>query len=212
MKKSSDDAVFFIQVPLLESIAENFNFDQVFHQHLNYFSLNSFSVLLEDIGCELIDWTVNTRHWNSVIFAFKKGKEISAYPLISKTMLLESYEVFKQEMKSTEMCLEYLAKSSPIYGYGAALVLPVITYHFPNKLKCLIAIIDDDVNKHGRYYLNLAFEIKPLDQVENITETVFLLTGFSSKLNSEIMLKNLQNNIKPKQTLFPFSSLTGIIE
>ncbi len=69
---SSNDTLLFFQFPGLESLVNDAHFDQIFHQHLNYFSLKSVLYMLEDIEAELIDYKVNPYHWGALMIAFRK--------------------------------------------------------------------------------------------------------------------------------------------
>lgn len=214
VKKSSDDALFLIQVPMLDNLVANLNFDQIFHQHLNYFSLSSFNALIESLGCCLIGYTVNEMHWNSAIFAFSKksvSKQIEPKNSLSPEHISAHYQVFQSQMAACELALENSARTAPVLGYGAALMLPVIKYHFPNQLSVVEAIFDDNKARHGQYYLNASTPIIATDTIEDFSNFNVLLTAFSSRLNAQRMLKKLAGDLKPRQVYYPFHLVDGVI-
>jgi len=210
---ANKNSLFLIQVPIWDKLIENYNFDHVFHQHLNYFSLASFNTLLESLGCTLINWTVNEEHWNSAIFAFTNqptANKVTHQP-ISLASVSKSLHVFTSQMQACEVALETAATKFPVYGYGAALMLPVIRYHFPNNLSAITQVFDDNLNRNGQYYLNSAMPIVATECIANIQEAAVMLTAFSSRLNAKRMLARLSNELKPKQIYYPFNLLNGAL-
>jgi cyclopropane-fatty-acyl-phospholipid synthase len=183
---SSKETTLFFQFPGLESLVSDAHFDQVFHQHLNYFSLRSVLYMLEEVGAELIAYKVNPYHWGALMIAFKKNKNSSSSHKkfrkeaqnISKDHILSQYGIFKKCMDITAQRLEeYINKT--IYGYGAALMLPVLNYYIYN-LSIINCVIDEDPSKKDLYYLNVPKQIKMLKQIKNIDKSVVLVTAINS--------------------------------
>ena len=50
VKEGADDALYLFEVPGFDNLIERMRFDQVFHQHAQYFSLHSFLRLLDLVG------------------------------------------------------------------------------------------------------------------------------------------------------------------
>ncbi len=209
IEKAGADTLFFFQFPCLESTLKDVRFDQIFHQHLNYFTLQSVIHMLNDLGCELIDYTFNFEHWGALLIAFKKGKYQGRFDQdiwqISTGEIARRYSVFKQGMVTVNARLEYL-KDEKIYGYGAALMLPVLSYYLENDLSDLVCIIDDDPRKDGLYYLNLPVPIRGRQAIENEREAVFLLTAVASLNNVRIILPNLFK-LRPKHIIVPLNTI-----
>ena len=57
-----------------------------------------------------------------------------------------------------------------------------------NKLKC---ILDDDENKSGLYYLNAPLEIVHTSNIDDIAESIIVITGIYSKSVIRSILSNL---------------------
>jgi hypothetical protein len=75
--QANDNTIFVFEVPSLTHIRSNYRFDAIFHQHCHYFGLSSIKILVELLGCSLVDYTYNQAGSNggSLIFAFRKSKE-----------------------------------------------------------------------------------------------------------------------------------------
>ena len=179
---ADDSTLFFFQFPGLEALVDNCRFDRIFHQHLNYISLSSLIYLLNELGGELIDYTVNPHHWGSLLVAFKKTKNKIDRPFtdtnfgkISPAKILKNYAMFKNIMQLTGECLAKL-KNEKIFGYGAAQMLPVLSYHLRNDFSAFDSILDDDPAREGLFYINLPVCIKTPSNL-NLTDSTVVITA-----------------------------------
>ena len=209
VEETSKNTLFFFQFPILETLLADCRFDQVFHQHLNYFSFKSLFYMLDELGCGLVDYTIDFNHWSTLLVAFRKGIDNSKYRNtlwnISAEDILERYELFKRDMEQTNRRLEYF-RDEVLYGYGAALMLPVLAYHLGNDLSCLRSIIDDDKNKDGLYYINLPVRIAHSSKIDDISNSVVLLTAIFSKMTARRILSNLFK-LNPKHVICPLGTI-----
>ncbi len=207
--KATDETLFFFQFPLMETLLSGCRFDQIFHQHLNYFSLKSIIYILNELGCELLDYKININHWGAILIAFKKGKNGLKYSKdiceISAPEILNRYAVFKSNMEATNKRLTFL-KNETIYGYGAALMLPVLSYHLGNDLSCLKCVIDDDKSKEGLYYINLPVSITTRENIRDIKDSIVLITAIFSMNNVRRILPKLFE-LNPKQIILPLNTI-----
>ncbi len=209
VEKATENTLLFFQFPILETLISNCRFDQVFHQHLNYFSIRSFIRLLNVMDCGLIDYTVDYDHWGTGTFVFQKGRDNNKYsgkvwPMTVST-ILERYQSFRTDMEETNKRLEYFCHER-LYGYGAALMLAVLSYHLKNDLSCLKCIIDDDEKKDGKYYINLPVGISHRSKIDDFSGSVVLLTSISSNTNVKLILSNLFK-MNPKYIINPLRIL-----
>jgi hypothetical protein len=207
VSKSTADADFFVQVPIMDTIVEESRFDLVFHQHRNYFSIASFNYLINELGCSLVNYTVNYDHWGAAIFYFTKShKKVDMnIPRLSRQMVLDSYALFCNAMKTTQKHILFLSNHK-IYGYGAALMLPVIFYYLGIDAGDIDCILDDDETKIGRTYLNLPVDIRATSGISDIGESVILITALSSKINTRRIMDRLFK-MKPRYIITPLHSV-----
>ncbi len=206
---SSDKTLFFFQFPLLDALLMGGRFDQIYHQHLNYFSLKSITFMLNELNCQLVDYTINFNHFGSIIVVFKKNKstkkQIVEPKNITSSTILECYSMFEKNMDATRDRLSSL-KGELLYGYGAALMLPVLSYHLNNDFSDLECIIDDDKGKNGLYYINLPVPIKLGEQISDLSDATILITAISSMSNVRKILSRLFV-LKPKQIILPLNTI-----
>jgi len=207
--EAADNTIFYFQFPCLESTLKDLRFDQIFHQHLNYFTVQSVIHMLNQLDCELIDIEFNYEHWGALLVAFKKGNYKGKFDKdiwkITPENVIERFAIFKKEMQSVNARLEYF-KGETIYGYGAALMLPVLSYFLENDFSKFECIVDDDKRKNGLYYINLPVPIKGRDAIKDERNSIFLLTAIASLTNVRSMLPNLFQ-LRPKHVIVPLSTL-----
>ncbi len=162
---AAPEALFVIEVPGFDSLLKASRFDQVFHQHIHYFSVASFRRLIERVGGRYLTHTFNYEYWNgTLLMAFcksgssdeKKSSESSEVP--GADLIRRRYREFEERMARVSEFLGNLEK--PIYGYGAAQMLPTLAYHLKSDLNFLESILDDDPRRADLYYPDLAPRIR----------------------------------------------------
>jgi hypothetical protein len=187
LEKCSNEAILCFQFPGLESLVYDAHFDQIFHQHLNYFSVQSVIYLLNDLECELIDYKVNPYHWGSLMIAFKKRKKSlsvgkrklqNTEPGITSELVLKQYKLFKEILEKTALRIDSYTNRK-MYGYGAAMMFPVLEYymHSADKFQC---IIDEDLGKDSLYYLDVPIQVKHISRIKDLDKSVVVVTAINS--------------------------------
>ena len=198
---AADDAMFIFEVPGLDTLVERNRFDQVFHQHLHYFSQSSFTRMLKKVGAKPVYWDFNYPDWGAFAVAFHRDGSASEAagekPPPRKDDVLQSLEKFSAQINSTRKILENLNELT--YGYGAAQMLPVLAYHLETDFGFLEAVLDDDPEKDGLTYWNLPVRVMPSDKAGNLENASVIITAVDS--SGPIMKKLLSEN--PRQIINP---------
>lgn len=197
---TTDNALFLFEVPGFDAMVTRGRFDQVFHEHLQYFSLSSFEALLSKLGAELIGYRENYHNWGALLIAFRKKRSVQKQfkAVFRKKDLEKKLNLFFRQMDSTRKTLLEFRKSR-VYGYGAALMLPVLAYHLKTDLSFMEAVIDDDRTKDGYFYANLPLQVKHPDSIEDFNDATIFITAIDNV--RPIMMKLLQN--RPKHIIYP---------
>lgn len=197
---ATDDALFLFEVPGFEALITRGRFDQVFHEHLQYFSLSSFEALLKKFGAELIGYHENYHNWGALMIAFRKktSEQRNFRVAFTKENIEYKRNLFFSQMDNTRKTL-FEFKNSHIYGYGAALMLPVLAYHLKSDLSFIKAVIDDDKDKEGFFYTNLPLQVKRSGSIEDFYNSTIFVTAIDNV--KPIMIKLLQN--RPKHIIYP---------
>lgn len=205
LDSAKDDAIFLFEFPAFEPLVAKHRFDHIFHQHLHYFSLVSFRRLIDKCGGCYIAHTWHYHDWGALLVAFSKKRahnSVDCQTNIDIKSIKRNYELFCNQFLTTSEVLNSL-KETCIYGYGAAQMLPVISYHLKNDLSCLKCVLDDDPDKDGLYYWNLPVGVRHPDKFSDIGESTVFITAID---NVKPILRKLFE-LNPKHIVYPLHIL-----
>jgi len=155
IKKYLDkDGVFVVQFLYMKSIMENRAFDQIYHEHLLYYTLKTLDVLLERHGLALFDAEFSSIHGGTIIgYVTHKGKQPTSRLLqmkveeeISGCNQISKYRLFAQNIeKLKEENLKFLEtkkrEGKKVFGMGAPVKGNTLLNYFgigKNFLDCLV--------------------------------------------------------------------------
>lgn len=129
----NDDGVFVVQFLYMKNIMENTAFDQIYHEHLLYYTLKTLNVLLNQHGMELFDAEFSTIHGGSIIgYVSHQGKwemtaalmelrrkeeEVNVNELYTYHRFAEKVKTLRDE--NLRFLIEAKQKGKTIYGMGA---------------------------------------------------------------------------------------------
>ena len=192
----------FFQFPSAESLINNCSFDQIHHQHLNYFSIKSFKKLLDKCGGKIIDYEYHELHYGvlMVFFTLKSSKIKTKKKLVIKRKItpqsfIQSYENFKLHLLSYKKLIKnYIFMKKNFYVVGAGLMLPIVNYHLGGLLSKAESVLDDDISKQNKYFPNIDAKITSLKKA-NLKRAVCLIATISSA----IVTRKLATILEKKQ-------------
>jgi hypothetical protein len=164
------------------------------------------------LGGELIDVKINPHHWGSLLIAFRKkikntknihGGFISKNYKITNKKIKEKFQKFTEIMAIThsEIASE---DNDRIFGYGAALMLPVLSYHLKHDFSNFIGILDDDPSKENLYYLNMQVPIKNPKKIKRLDDSTIVITAIDNY--SKIIPKAIK--LKPRKIILPLNIIS----
>jgi hypothetical protein len=202
LDNSVDDSLYVFEIPCFDLLLERNRIDQVFHEHLQYFTRGSIAKLIDVCGAELIDCSFNYHNWGAMMVAFKKkGNSQGVFEqdclVFSGEQIEQKYKLFRYQMENTIDILKGLQGN--VYGYGAALMLPVLAYHMKTDLGFLKAILDDDEEKDEWFYENLPLRVCLPKKIKDYEDSSVFLSAWDNV--KPIMSKLLSN--RPKHIISP---------
>lgn len=156
-KALADDGVFVVQFLYMKKIIENLAFDQIYHEHLLYYTLKTINHLLGRHGLQMFDAQIESIHGGSVIAyvghpdKFEKEPRLEALIKAEeedKTNALETYMAFAEKVrkaKDDNIKFLKLAKSAgkKIFGMGAPVKGNTLLNYFgvgTDQIDCLLEI------------------------------------------------------------------------
>ena len=207
----ADHTMLFIQTSQADMVLNN-EFDTIYHEHVNFFTINSMNKLANRAGLFLIDAIRTPIHGNSYLFVL--GKPSSIFPIavnqrpyniengIKMEHRLQDLNTYIQwesnirtnmsELKSTILNYQYLGYK--VIGYGAAAKGNTLLNFIDVKLDL---VIDDNPLKQNLYLPGTRVLIKGADAIAEFSSDdniVFmpLAWNFFSEISQRI--KSLRNN------------------
>lgn len=181
---ASDDALFLIEVPSLDTLVDIGRFDQIFHQHLNYFSLHSFLFLIDSMGCSYIGHRFNFNYWGgTLLISFSKKRTLSRVPTAQKQnreSILRRFENFKNHLTTVKDSIIHLKDAGEkIVGFGAAQMFPILNYHMRDV--CLLDVIyDDNTSRSGKYFPHMTIPIMQTPTTSTFEDKVTVVLALDS--------------------------------
>jgi SAM-dependent methyltransferase len=154
-----DDGILILEFPYAKEMISNNEFDTVYHEHLSFFTVNSFKALMDRMGFGIIDVIQTPIHGGSIRFFVgknikKHSKKIDILIKIEKEKGLlktKSYLQFSDRVKKNKQdflkLIDKLRKNNEkIIGYGASAKGNTMLNYFKVDLDY---IVDDNELKHG---------------------------------------------------------------
>jgi SAM-dependent methyltransferase len=182
---AEDGALFVVEVPSLDTLMRICRFDQVFHQHVNHFSVASFRRLIHELGGTYLTHKFNWNYWGgTMLTAFVKGGagtpiNTDEYVQPTAVMARDRYDIFSRQMSELGSYIESV-KDRPIFGYGGAGMLPTLAYHMKSDLSYLTNVLDDDPNRSGLTWPDLGASIRQPKESEDFSEASVIITALDS--------------------------------
>lgn len=209
-KIATDSDEFYFQFPSLDLLVRDCRFDQIHHQHIHYYSLKSFSLLLNQFGFELVQHYFDSDHYGALMCSFKKSiinkstlnSEVGFKSICANDILL-SYNIFASSINASNKRICILEHHN-FYCYGASLMLPIIAYYMPNLIYAK-SIIDTDRSKLGKSYVNFDRKIVSENTI-NFSNESFVITALSTKKTTRRIAQKLFE-LNSLNIIFPFGTL-----
>lgn len=179
VEAAAEGALFIIEVPGTDSMLSALRFDQVFHQHINYYSVASFQRLIAELGCQYLAHTFNYSFWSgTMLMAFSKHSSSAAStphpPKITPEKATAALARFTAQLH--ELMNTIAGVPEPLWGYGAAQMVPILAYHLKSDLGFLQGIFDDNPGRHGKNFPHLAPVIRmPRPETTLVDSAVVIL-------------------------------------
>jgi hypothetical protein len=170
-----------IEVPSSISMVDQIRLDQVFPQHVNYYSPSSMQALFAPLGLSLVGLVRNFRYWGGtqiLHFSNRTGVTPSDSPRLDFEKVVSSIQMFEGAVRSSATQLSH--GDFIRYAYGAAQMLPILGYHLGEVFEeKLTGILDSNPSRIGRYFPSINVPIINSATV-NFSGSQILVTALDS--------------------------------
>lgn len=184
-------------------MCSNYEFDTIYHEHINFFNIKSMNNLVNRSNLKLHDVIKDPIHGSSYLFFIKLNSDQKK---IKKKIISENFLNYKYYKHWGKQCkklankytksVQNIAKKNIIVGYGAAAkantFLNYTKIHFD-------AIIDDNKLKQNKFCPGSKIPIKPLTYLKKYKKDVFVVPlawNFYKEIKKKVLRSRKKNNDK----------------
>lgn len=160
-----DDGVFVVQFLYMKQIVQNLAFDQIYHEHLLYYNLETIETLLTWHGMRLFDAYLAPIHGGSVIAFVTKDpsrppsdrlETMCAAEAAERSNSLEVYRRFAEQILDLKRHnLEFLqgrkAQGKRIFGFGAPVKGNTLLNFFDIGAETIDCLVERNELRRGLY-------------------------------------------------------------
>lgn len=181
----ADDGIFVVQFLYMKRIVENLAFDQIYHEHLLYYNLQTIEVLLNRHGLSMFDAYLSPIHGGSIIgYITHKGRKEPSVRLKNmcqsevdeKSNEFNTYLKFAENIKKMKtenlMYLDMAKKNGKrIYGFGAPVKGNTLLNYFSIGTQYLDCLVEKNELRRGLYSPGMHIPVvieKELKELPNI--------------------------------------------
>lgn len=184
-----EDGVFVVQFLYMKRIVENLAFDQIYHEHLLYYNLQTIEVLLNRHGLAMFDAYVAPIHGGSTIaFVTHKGKREPSDRLLALRQLeidekineFSTYLEFGDRIKRMKAeNLAYLDKAKQqgkrIFGFGAPVKGNTLLNYFGIGTQYLDCLVEKNELRRGLYSPGMHIPVAIEKELADVPDIYYVL-------------------------------------
>ena len=215
------NGVFVVQFLYMKNIVQNNAFDQIYHEHLLYYTLKTIETLLNRHDLSMFDAYVDDIHGGSVIgFISHKGKNSPTERLIKlrleedktkmneKETYLSFFERIKQMKKENIEFLQNAKKENKIiYGMGAPVKGNTMLNYFGIGKEYIDYLVEKNKLRKGLFSPGMHIPIVMEDEIKEFPDIYYV---FAWNFKNEILANNeelIQNGV---EFYFPVNPINSI--
>ena len=209
-----ENGVFVVQFLYMKKIVDNLAFDQIYHEHLLYYNLNTIEVLLERHKLSMFDAYLSPIHGGSIIgFVTHKGKKNPSKRLLEmrkaevddKSNEFLTYLNFAKRIQKMKVDnLEFLDKAKKegkqIWGFGAPVKGNTMLNYFGVGTQYLNYLVEKNELRRGLYSPGMHIPILIEKELKELPDIYYVLAWNFKK---EILANNQHLIDKGIQFYFP---------
>jgi 2-polyprenyl-3-methyl-5-hydroxy-6-metoxy-1,4-benzoquinol methylase len=196
-----DDGIFVVQFLYMKSIVENLAFDQIYHEHLLYYTIKTIETLLERHGLQMFDAYLSPIHGGSIIgYITHAGKHTSSERLIklrvdetrTKINAYETYcnfakRIITMKAENRDYLLSAHNNGKSIYGFGAPVKGNTLLNYFEIGPDIVEYLVEKNELRRGLYSPGMHIPIVIERELERLPDIYYVLAW---NFRTEILANN----------------------
>ena len=157
----NNEGIWIVEFSYLPLLFKNLTYDQICHEHVTYYSLNTFIKILKNNNMKAIDLSFNEINGGSIeVVCAKKNSRKKPKKIIGTVLKQEAnlnknnFQMFQKRIENVKKTLIEFLKNIPakdIMGYGASTKGNIVLNHLKLTTKNLSSICDANPFKFKRY-------------------------------------------------------------
>lgn len=211
-KLLDDDGVFVFELPYWGSTVTSKKFDQIYHEHISYFTTKSAYNLLNQVGLSIIDVELVDYHGGSLRVYSKKATTASTNAKVNKWIYQEEiaglfvadtyikWQAALKRDRDTFLAKLYSLKVEnpdiPIIGVGAAAKANTFLNYYRLDATMLDYVTDSSDHKKGKYTPLTRIPIVGDEIFESYKEVYALILSWNISGDLIKNLLDINKNIK----------------
>ena len=200
-----------IEVQYLMNTLKDLTFDNIYHEHYNYWSLTSLVYFFNQFGAKIFKSEIIDTHGGSIRVYLKKDNKVKIESSVKKMLKEEenfgiknfkTYQKFGEQVyQIKENVLANLKKlrkqNKKVIGYGAP-AKATTALNFFGISNEIDFIVEDNKLKHNKFIPGVKIPIKNKDQIKNKNNILLVLAWnfYEDIKKNNIELSNNFINIK----------------
>lgn len=181
----SKSGLLILEFPYANKMINHNEFDTVYHEHLSYFLVNSFKILIERLEFHIVDVIQTDIHGGSIRFFLQKGKgphSVKVSRLIDnekqkglfRVSTYQNYakQVAKNKKDMKDLLLKLRKKKKKVIGYGASAKGNTMLNYFKINLSYTV---DDNPLKWGYMTPGRNIPIRNPDYLKKEEEDLYVV-------------------------------------
>ncbi|MDA9750713.1 class I SAM-dependent methyltransferase [Gammaproteobacteria bacterium] len=220
-KLVKDEGIIFIENAYAISTFENGEFDQIYHEHMFYYSVLSFENILKEFEYRLVDLLFSPIHGGTVSFIASKSNNFKPSSIINETKIKEEkffknnkgFLDFKMNIeKNRSFVLDKIDaaidQGKKVIAYGApAKAFTLFSFYGLNQTKIKYCV-DTLEYKAFKFFPGTGIQILPEKELQNIEYDLVLVCAWNYK--DEIVKKSNELFKKNTELIFPIPAVEVI--
>ena len=200
--------MFIFELPYWGSTIQSEKFDQIYHEHISYFTLKSSQTLLNKVGLKVVDCELVDYHGGSIRVYAKKSGNVSSrvldFEIMEKNLNLFDPKTYKKFQKSIlekrnifmQKLYELKTSGATIIGVGAAAKANTFLNYYNIDNSLLEYITDSSKYKQNKYTPLTRIPIVGDKIFSNYNEVYALILSWNISDNLKKILQNINPKIK----------------
>ncbi len=206
------NGIWILEFSYFPLLLKNLTYDQICHEHVTYYTLNTFNKILSQNNLKIIDFSLNEINGGSIEVvcakkdSYLKSKKNKIKKIISKEKKIsrKDYDKFNLRIKNSKKNLNLFLKNikkSDVMGYGASTKGNVILNYCGITNKNISYICDANPSKAGKFTPGSHIKIIPKREMRKINPKYLLVLIWSFR--SEVIKQEKKFLKKGGKLLFP---------